>query len=190
MNWAVYLARILLHTVVAINRYSTTILRMNKWLKSSSEMPSGCLFQLRECDYLQLFCVFIYFCVLDSKTATRRCHMGCFWWTVFLLLFTLTHQNTLCVSWRPNKGVGCSKSSGSVCKAKLCEPFSKTCIVFNHVYLRAVIAGAAAASTVPRLSTCRSAEWCETVGRRVLCITRALVCLQEMNQNGEAAINT
>lgn len=125
MNWAVYLARILLLTVVAINRYSTTILRMNKWLKSSSEMPSGCLFQLRECDYLQLFCVFIYFCVLDSKTATRRCHMGCFWWTVFLFLFTLTHQNTLCVSWRPNKGVGCSKSSGSVCKAKLCEPFRK-----------------------------------------------------------------
>lgn len=68
--------------------------------------------------------------------------------------------------------------------------FSKTCIVFNHVYLRAVIAGAAAASTVPRLSTCRSVEWCETVGGRVLCITRVLVCLQEMNQNGEAAINT
>lgn len=82
----------------AINRYSTTILRMNKWLKSSSEMPSGCLFQLRECDYLQLFCVLYIFVFWTRKQRLEgatwvvfgeQCFCSCLHW------LTKTHYVSL-----------------------------------------------------------------------------------------------
>ena len=113
-------------------------------------MPSDCLFQLCECDYLQLFCVFRFFFgfgLLAWKSSDLKVPHGFFWWTMFL--FTFTQQNTLCVSWRPNKGVGCSKSSGSVCKAKLCEPFWKPAL-FSITSTREQ-----SSLALPRLALCR-----------------------------------